>query len=98
MLQENITSIVETWTEHRSNQSIADELGVTSGTLLNCIKNNKLRYFGHIKIRQILGKLILEGTVKGQRNRGRPKWSLEKDVEDWTREMSGEWDEQQTIG
>ena len=52
---------------------MADELGVTYyGTFLNCIKINKLRYFGHIKIQQILGKLILEGTVKGQRNIGRP--------------------------
>ena len=59
----------------RTNLSIADELGVTLGTLLIFIKKQKLSYFGHIKIQQILEKLILERTVKGQRNRG----SWEKD-------------------
>ena len=28
-------------------------------------------------------ELVLKGKVKGQRNRGRPKRSWEKDVEDW---------------
>ena len=31
----------------------------------------------------MLDKLILEGKVKGQRNRGRPKRHWAKDVEDW---------------
>ena len=66
---------------HRTNQSIADELGATSGTPLNFIKKHKLSYFGHIKRHQTLEKLILKG--KGRRNGGKPKRYLEKDVEDW---------------
>ena len=51
--------------------------------ILNFIKKQKLSYFGHIKRHQTLGKFILEGKEKGQRNRGRPKRYWEKDVEDW---------------
>ena len=69
------------WTEHRTNQSVADELGVTSGTLLNFSKKQKLSYFTHIKLHQTLEKLILEGQVKGQRHRERPNRSREKDVD-----------------
>ena len=29
-------------TEHRTNQAVTDELGVTNGTLLNFIKKQKL--------------------------------------------------------
>ena len=36
------------WTEPRTNQPIADELGVTSGMLLNFIRMQKLTNFGHI--------------------------------------------------
>ena len=56
------------WTEHRSttNRSIAV---VKSGTLLK--RQNKL--FRTCKRNQPLKKLILEGKVQFQRNRGRPK-------------------------
>ena len=41
-------------TEHRTNQFIVNDLGVTFGTLLNFIKKQKLSYFGHIQIHQTL--------------------------------------------
>ena len=66
-----------------SNQCLADELWVTPGTLLNFIPKQKLSYFRHIKRHQTLVKLMLEGKAKRQRNTGRPKWSSEKDVDDW---------------
>ena len=44
-----------------------------------------LNYFRHIQIHQTLEKLILEGKVKGRRNRGRSNRCWEKDVEDWMR-------------
>ena len=72
--------------------SLADKLGVTSGIVLNLIIKQKLGYFRH--------KTPNTGEIntrrKGQRNRGRPKRSWEKGVEDWM--VSGEWDEQQKIG
>ena len=43
----------------------------------------KIQLFRAYKNIQTLEKLILEGKVKGQRNRGRPKRYWEKDVEDW---------------
>ena len=66
---------------------------------MNLIKKQKLSCFGHMKRHQTLEKLILEGKVKGQRNRGRPNRSWENTVEDWKGALgSGEWDEQQKIG
>ena len=43
--------------------SVADDIGATSGTLLNLIKKNKVGYFGYMKIHQTHEKLILEGKV-----------------------------------
>ena len=60
---------------------MADELGVTSGTLLNFKKRKTIKIFRTYQ--KTLEKLILEEKVTGQRNRGRPKRSWEKDVEDW---------------
>ena len=40
-----------------------------------------IKNFGHIKRHRTRDKLMLE--VKGQRNRGRPRRTWEKDVEDW---------------
>ena len=40
---------------------------------------------------------MLQAKVNGQRNRGRPKRSREKDVNDWMGPVYGEWDEQQNI-
>ena len=48
-------------TGHRTNQSIADELGVTSGTLMYFIKKQKIKLFLTSNRQQILEKLILEG-------------------------------------
>ena len=82
-LQEKITSIMD-----RTNQSIFDELEVTSETLLNCKKaiifsylnsdlfrtNKKTLNTGEINTRRKCGR------QKKQRNRNR---SWEKDVKDW---------------
>ena len=52
----------------------------------NEARNTKLiiiKHFRHIKRHQTREKLILEVKVKGQRNRGRPTRTWEKDVEEW---------------
>ena len=59
--------IIVSWTERRTNQSIADELRVRSGILLNFLKSK--HYFGHMKRHQTLEKLIPEVKVKGQKQR-----------------------------
>ena len=70
------------WTEHRTNQSIREELGVTEGWLEHRIQRLKLKYFGHIKRHENLGKIILEGMVGGKRARGRPRRRWEKDIQE----------------
>ena len=58
---------------------------ISGNRKLQRIDDQKLSYFGHVKRHQTLEKLILEGKVKGQRNRAMQKISCEKDVEDWMR-------------
>ena len=68
------------WTEHRTNQSIRSEINVKENWLENFIRYQKLKYFGHIKRHDVLGKTILEGMVEGKRSRGRPSRQWEKDI------------------
>ena len=50
---------------------------------MNVIKKQNLCYFGPVKRHETLEKLILDGKVVGERNRGRPNRPWEKDAEDW---------------
>ena len=61
------------WTEHRTNKSIRDELKLEDQWLQNFVKKEKLKYFGHLKRSEGLGKIILEGKIEGKRERGRPR-------------------------
>ena len=87
MIQIHITTIRVSWIEHRTNQPMADELRVTSGTLLNFIKKAKIKFFQTCIYKKTTntGKMntIVGGKVEYQRNRGRPNISRENDVEDW---------------
>ena len=69
-------------TQHRTNQSIREELDVEEGCLAKFIKRQKLKFFGHIKRHEGLGKLMLEGMVNGKRERGRPTKRWGKDVQE----------------
>ena len=73
------------WTEHRTNESITNELKVTPGSLLRTIKIQKLKYFGHVKRHNSLEKLILEGKIEGKRRQGRPRRRWEDDINEWTK-------------
>ena len=48
----------------------------------NLIKKQKLKYLGHLKRSEVLGKIILEGKIDGKRERGRPRRRWEKDIQD----------------
>ena len=52
--------------------------------LLTLVKKRKLRWFGHVSRSNGLAKTVLQGTVKGQRKRGRQKKRLEDNIKDWT--------------
>ena len=71
------------WTEHRTNISVARELGVKLGSLINTIKKMKLKYYGHVTRHESLEKTILEAQICGRRSRGRPKRRWEDDITEW---------------
>ena len=52
--------------------------------LLTLVKKRKLRWFGHVSRSFGLAKTILQGTVKGQRKRGRQKKLWEDSIKEWT--------------
>ena len=51
---------------------------------LTLVKKRKLRWFGHVSRSSDLAKTILQGTVKGQRKRGRQKKRWEDNIKEWT--------------
>ena len=68
------------WTEHRTNKSIRDELKLEDQWLENFIKKQKLKYFGHLKRSKGLGKIILDGKIERKRERGRPRRQWERNI------------------
>ena len=78
------------WSEHRTNESIYNELKVHSGELSNFVKKQKLKYFGHVSRHDSLEKLILQGRVEGSRSRGRPRRKWTDDIQDWLSEDIGD--------
>ena len=52
--------------------------------LLTLVKKRKLRWFGHVSMSSGLAKTILQGAVKGQRQRGRRKKRWEDNIKEWT--------------
>ena len=52
--------------------------------LLIPVKKRKLRWFGHVSRSSGLANTVLQGTVKGQRRRGRQKKRWEDKIKEWT--------------
>ena len=46
------------------------------------VQKQKLRYLGHLKRSEGLGKIILEGKIVEKREGGRPRSQWEKDIRD----------------
>ena len=63
--------------------------------LENFVKKQKLKYFGHLKRSNGLGKIFLEGKIDGKRERGRPRrlqWERDiRDTFDWSKTEVGLW-------
>ena len=77
------------WTEHRTNHSILEELRTTR-QLVATIKRRKLQYFGHVTRAEKLSALILQGKIEGRRLRGRPRRRWQDDVMEWTKRSMAE--------
>ena len=69
------------WTEHITNKSIR-ELQVEEQWLEDFLRRQNLKYFGHLKRSEGLGKIILEGRINGRRERGRSRRLWERPIED----------------
>jgi len=78
------------WREHRTNESILDEMGLEKG--LMTVARLKLQYFRHV-VRGSAGELlltILEGAVNGTRHQGAPRISWIHNVLKWSSNTYGE--------
>ena len=70
------------WTKHGTNKSVREELKVDDQWLQTFIKEQKLKYFDHLKRSESLGKPILEGKIEGKRERRRTRRQWDKDIRD----------------
>ena len=57
------------WTEYRTNESIREELKVEDQWLEIFVMKQKLKYFGHLKRSEGLGKISLEGKMDKKRTK-----------------------------
>ena len=72
--------------DHVTNEEANKKMQAAMGEYddLTLVKKWKLRWFGHVSRSSGLAKIFLQGTVKGQRKRGRQKKSWEDNIKDWT--------------
>ena len=71
------------WTEHRTNNSILEELEPARRFLAE-VKRRKLQYFGHVVGADNLCIYVLHGIVAGKRRRGRPRRRWTNIIKQWT--------------
>ena len=72
---------------HVTNEEVRRKIQAAIGEydeLLTLVKKRKLRWFGHVSRSSGLAKTILQGTVKGNRNRSRQKKRWEDNIKEWT--------------
>ena len=75
------------WTEHKTNNYVWSKIEGLAGPqepLLSTVKRRKLKWFGHNTRRCSLSKTIMQGTVQGQRTRGRPRKNWHGNIREWT--------------
>ena len=51
---------------------------------LTAVKRRKLKWYGNVTRPSGLAKTILQGTVQGERRRGRQRKRLEDNIKEWT--------------
>jgi len=70
--------------DSKKNQWIDSGKAGVKRSLLASVKTKKLRYFGHIIRHSCLEKDIIQGTLSGKRQRGRPKTTWLGNIIQWT--------------
>jgi len=72
------------WTQRKTNEWILEKLS-EDGQLLNSIKTQKIRHYGHVMRKpSCLEKDIVQRCVSGSRSRGRKRSRWTEDIVDWT--------------
>jgi len=73
--------------EHVTNEVVRDKIRQAIGSykeLLDIVKRQKLRWYGHVMRLEGRGKTILQGPVQGRRRRGRQRKRWEDNIKEWT--------------
>ena len=73
--------------DHVTNEEVHNRSQNAIGVhddLLTMVKKRKLRWYGYISRSSGMAKIILQGTVKGGRRRGRQKKKWEDNIKEWT--------------
>ena len=73
--------------EHVTNEEVSAKIQAAVGPhedLLTIVKRHKLQWNGHVSHSSGLAKTILQGTVKGERRRGRQRKRWEDSIREWT--------------
>jgi len=70
------------WKEHRTNQSIMEEIGEET-RLLKDIQRRKLQFLGHTARADNLCTAVLHGWISGKKRRGRSRRRWTDDIRDW---------------
>ena len=71
------------WKDHVRNEDVLQKLK-TKRHLLQDIQKRKIRYFGHLKRKNNLLTLSMEGKVNGRRPRGCPRNNWVGDIKELT--------------
>ena len=70
-----------------ANEEVKTRIGNAIGPyvdLLTSVKRHKLKWYGHVTRSSGLAKTVLQGTVQGERRRGRQRKRWEDNIKEWT--------------
>eukprot|EP00112_Aurelia_sp_Birch-Aquarium-sp1_P002606 Seg129.3 transcript_id=Seg129.3/GoldUCD/mRNA.D3Y31 product="hypothetical protein" pseudo=true protein_id=Seg129.3/GoldUCD/D3Y31 len=70
------------WTERKSNDEVLRSVG-TKKELLNGIKEQQMKFFGHIVREGNIEELITTGRIEGTRDRGRQRIKQLDNIRGW---------------
>ena len=73
--------------DHITNEEVRSRIRKAIGPyeeLLSTVKRCKMKWYGHVTRASGLAKTVLQGTVRGERRRGRQTKRWEDNIRDWT--------------
>ena len=73
--------------DHVTNEEVRNTIRLAIGPyedLITTVRKRTLRWYGHITRSTGLAKMILQGTVQGERRKGRQKKRWEDNIREWT--------------